>query len=91
MTEVEMQRLSKNIDYVRETIETAEADIRKYRNLIERLPQQVSRVEILERCIEGKKEEVEEKKRRRGEDYRTKAKDYKELEQLCEELERYRD
>ena len=78
ITKVEVERINQNLKYVEQTLKEAELDINKYKQLIERLPSQVSRQELLERAtIEGK-------------NYMGREYSYKELRNLSRDLERYK-
>ena len=56
LTQLETERLIKNLDYVENVLHTADVDIRKYEALIEKLPPQTSRREVLERSIRTESE-----------------------------------
>lgn len=78
ITKVEVERINKNLKYVEQTLKEAELNIDKYKTLIEKLPSQVSRQELLERAtIEGK-------------NYMGREYSYKELRNLSRDLERYK-
>lgn len=78
ITKVEVERINKNIKYVEQTLKEVELDINKYKSLIEKLPKQVSRQELLQRAtIEGK-------------NYMGREYSYKELRNLSRDLERYK-
>ena len=96
LTKLEAERLVKNLDYVENVLSTAEVNIQKYEALIEKLPHQVSRKEVLEKCITSQ-EELPTSKRQawlernleRGASY-NKEYSYRELNQLSRDLERYK-
>ena len=96
LTKLEAERLVKNLDYVENVLSTAEVNIQKYEALIEKLPHQVSRKEVLERCI-TKQEDLPPSKRQawlernleRGASY-NKEYTYRELNQLSRDLEKYK-
>ena len=96
LTKLEAERLIKNLDYVENVLSTAEVNIKKYEALIEKLPHQVSRKEVLEKCITSQ-EELPASKRQawlernleRGASY-NKEYSYRELNQLSRDLERYK-
>ena len=96
LTRLEAERLIKNLDYVENVLSTAEVNIQKYEALIEKLPHQVSRKEVLERCI-TKQEDLPPSKRHawlernleRGASY-NKEYTYRELNQLSRDLEKYK-
>lgn len=96
LTKLEAERLIKNLDYVENVLSTAEVNIQKYEALIEKLPHQVSRKEVLEKCITSQ-EELPASKRQawlernleRGASY-NKEYSYRELNQLSRDLERYK-
>ena len=96
LTKLEAERLVKNLDYVENVLSTAEVNIKKYEALIEKLPHQVSRKEVLEKCITSQ-EELPASKRQawlernleRGASY-NKEYSYRELNQLSRDLERYK-
>lgn len=78
ITKLEVERINKNLLWVEQTLKETELNINKYRELIEKLPTQVSRQELLERAtIEGK-------------NYKGKQYSYKELRNLSRDLERYK-
>ena len=96
LTSIEAQRVVKNLDYVNHVLNNAEVDIKKYEALVERLPYQTSRKEVLYKCISGgedlppsKRQAWLEKNLRRGASY-NKEYSYRELNQLSRDLERYK-
>ena len=96
LTKLEAERLVKNLDYVENVLSTAEVNIAKYEALIEKLPHQVSRKEVLEKCITGQKELPASKRQawlernlERGASY-NKEYTYRELNQLSRDLEKYK-
>ena len=96
LTKLEVERVVKNLDYIQNVMETAEVDLARYEALIEKLPYQVSRKEVLEKCI-TKQEELPPSKRQawlernleRGASY-NKEYSYRELNQLSRDLEKYK-
>lgn len=78
LTEIEVERISKNLQYVEATLKEAEIEIGAYRNLIEKLPTTISRQDILEKALS------------KGENYKGREYSYKELNQLSRDLERYK-
>lgn len=96
LTKLEVERVVKNMDYIENVLATAEVDTAKYEALVERLPYQTSRKEVLERCITGQKELSPSKRQawlernlERGSSY-NKEYSYRELNQLSRDLERYK-
>ena len=96
LTKLEAERLIKNLDYVENVLSTAEVNLQKYEALIEKLPHQVSRKEVLEKCITDQKELPASKRQawlernlERGASY-NKEYNYRELNQLSRDLERYK-
>lgn len=96
LTQIEAERVVKNLDYINNVLEQNRVDIEKYEKLIEKLPRQVSRKEVLERCIvEGeplpatRRQAWLERNLAHGESYNKKY-TYKELNQLSRDLERYK-
>ena len=78
ITKVELNRINENLKWVDKTLEMTELNIDKYKSLIEKLPRQVSRQEILEKAtITGK-------------NYKGVEYSYKELRNLSRDLERYK-
>lgn len=78
ITKVEVERINNNLKYVEQTLKESELNIAKYKELIGRLPSQVSRQELLERAtVEGK-------------NYMGREYSYKELRNLSRDLERYK-
>lgn len=96
LTKIEVERVVKNLDYIENVLETSRVDTAKYEALIEKLPRQVSRREVLEKSIAGEKELPASKRQRwlernleRGASY-NKEYTYRELNQLSRDLERYK-
>ena len=96
LTRLEAERLVKNLDYVENVLSNAEVNIAKYEALIEKLPHEVSRKDVLEKCITGQKELPASKRQawlernlERGASY-NKEYSYRELNQLSRDLERYK-
>lgn len=96
LTKLEAERLVKNLNYVENVMNTAEVDLAKYEALIEKLPQQTSRKEVLERCITKEKDLPPSKRQawlernlERGASY-NKEYTYRELNQLSRDLEKYK-
>jgi len=78
ITKVEVERINKNLKYVEKTLESAEMDIDIYKNLIQKLPRQVSRQEMLQKALT------------KGENYKGREYSYKQLKNLSRDLERYK-
>ena len=96
LTKLEAERVVKNLNYVENVLNTAEVDLAKYEALIEKLPQQTSRKEVLERCITKEKDLPPSKRQawlernlERGASY-NKEYTYRELNQLSRDLEKYK-
>ena len=96
LTKLEAERVVKNLNYVENVMNTAEVDLAKYEALIEKLPQQTSRKEVLERCITKEKDLPPSKRQawlernlERGASY-NKEYTYRELNQLSRDLEKYK-
>ena len=96
LTNIEAERVVKNLNYIDNVLANADVDIQKYEALVERLPYQTSRKEVLYKCIKGgedlppsKRQAWLEKNLRRGASY-NKEYNYKELNQLSRDLERYK-
>ena len=96
LTKLEVERVVKNLDYIENVLETAEVNLAKYEELIEKLPHQVSRKEVLEKCITEQKELPASKRQawlernlERGASY-NKEYSYRELNQLSRDLEKYK-
>ena len=79
ITEVEIERINKNLQTFEKVLNNADVEIDVYKHLIDELPRQVSRIDILERAITD------------GKNYKGREYSYKELNQLSRDLERYRD
>ena len=96
LTRLEAERVVKNLDYIQNVLETSEVNAAKYEALVEKLPRQVSRKEVLEKCI-TKQQDLPPSKRQawlernleRGASY-NKEYNYRELNQLSRDLERYK-
>ena len=78
ITKAEVKRINENLKYVEKTLQEAELDIDIYKNLIEKLPRQVSRQEMLQKAL------------RDGSNYKGREYSYKELKNLSRDLERYK-
>ena len=96
LSQIEAERVVKNLDYIDNVLTSTDVDIKKYETLIEKLPPQTSRKEVLERCImkgedlpPTERQRWLEKNLRRGASYNKKY-TYKELNQLSRDLERYK-
>ena len=96
LSKLEAERVVKNLNYVADVIDSTNVDIEKYKTLIEKLPPQVSRKKVIERCIvdgeelpASKRQAWLERNLARGESY-NKRYTYKELNQLARDLERYK-
>lgn len=96
LSQLEAERVVKNLDYVENVLNNADLDIRKYEAFIEKLPRHVSRKSVIEKCIRSgdelppaKRQEWLEMNLRRGASY-NKRYTYKELNQLSRDLERYK-
>lgn len=97
LTNIETERIIKNLDYVENVLTNANVDINKYETLVEKLPQSTSRKEVLERCImtdtplpANRRQAFLETALERGENYKGRQYTYKELNQLSRDLERYK-
>lgn len=96
LTKLEVERVVKNLNYVENVLTNADINISKYEALVEKLPRQVSRKEVLERCITNgvdlpatQRQAWLERNLARGASY-NKRYTYKELNQLSRDLERYK-
>jgi len=78
ITKVEVERINKNLQYVEKTLSEAELNIDVYKNLIEKLPRQVSRQDMLEKALET------------GKNYKGREYSFRELSQVSRDLERYK-
>lgn len=78
ITKVEVERINKNLEYIEQTLKEAEVNIDKYKELIEKLPKQVSRQNILEKAL------------RTGQNYKGRQYSFREIGQLSRDLERYK-
>lgn len=78
ITKVEVERINKNLQYIEQTLKEAEINIDKYKELIEKMPKQVSRQELLQRA------------EMKGENYKGRKYSYRELRNLSRDLERYK-
>lgn len=97
VTNLEVERTLKNLDYVDNVLEQTRVDTAKYKALIEKLPEHVSRKEVLERCITkdvelppSRRQAFLERALKRGENYKGRKYSYKELNQLSRDLEKYK-
>lgn len=97
ITNLEVERVLKNLSYAENVLSNANVDIMKYNALIEKLPESVSRKEVLERCImtdtplpANRRQAFLERALERGHNYKGRQYTYKELNQLSRDLERYK-
>lgn len=79
VTNAEIERINKNLQFVERTLDEAELNIGTYKNLVKKLPRTVSRKDILEKALDT------------GSNYKGREYSYKELNQLSRDLERYKD
>ena len=78
ITNVEIERIQKNLEYVEQTLKEAELDLAKYKEIVNKVPRTVSRKDILEKALTS------------GQNYKGREYSYKELNNLSRDLERYR-
>ena len=97
ITNLEVQRTLKNLDYVDNVLNQTRVDTDKYKALIDKLPDHVSRKEVLERCITSgeplpanRRQAFLENALERGMNYKGREYTYKELNQLSRDLEKYK-
>ena len=97
ITLLEVERVTKNLNYIENILTNADINIKKYEALVEKLPQSTSRKEVLERCImkgselpANKRQAFLERALERGHNYKGRQYSYKELNQLSRDLERYK-
>lgn len=79
ITEVEIETINKNLKTIEKILNDADVEIETYKHLVNKLPRQVSRIDILEKAIKD------------GKNYKGREYSFKELNQLSRDLERYRD
>ena len=96
ITTIEVERTVKNLNYIENVLNTANVNIGKYEALIDKLPASTSRKEVIERCILNehdlpptRRQAWLERNLERGASY-NKTYTYKELNQLSQDLERYK-
>ena len=96
LTHIEAERVIKNLDYVGNILETSEVNLAKYELMVEKLPREVSRKSVLEKCILSEKDLPPSKRQawlernlQRGASHNKKY-TYRELNQLSRDLERYK-
>ena len=78
ITQVEIERVEKNLQYIEKTLSNAEVDIDKYKTLMEKMPRTVSRQDMLEKALT------------KGYNYKGREYSYKELNRLSRDLEKYK-
>lgn len=78
ITEVEVERIQKNLQYVEKVLNEAELNLEKYNTLVQKLPRQVSRQDMLEEALTRK------------ENYKGRRYTYRELDKLSMDLEKYK-
>ena len=96
LTKLEVERTIKNLNYIEDVLNNTRVDIDRYKNMIEKLPYQTSRKQVIERCIvneselpSSKRQSWLERNLQRGYSH-NKQYTYKELSQLSRDLERYK-
>ena len=97
ITNIEVERMIKNLNYVENVLTNANVDIEKYNALVEKLPVSTPRKDVIERCIlqgnelpANRRQAFLETALERGENYKGRRYTYKELDQLSRDLERYK-
>ena len=78
ITKVEVERINKNLGTVEKILEQGEVDLKVYKDLINKLPRQVSRQDILEKALAD------------GKNFRGREYSFKELSRLSRDLEKYK-
>ena len=78
LTRIELKRVQDNLNYINATLDKAELDMSKYESLIRKLPQHISRQDILEEALT------------KGENYKGTEYSYKQLSRLGQDLEKYK-
>ena len=56
LTKLEVERTIKNLNYIEDVLNSTRVDIDRYKNMIEKLPYQTSRKQVIERCIVNESE-----------------------------------
>lgn len=79
ITKAEIDRINKNLQFIEKTLDEADLAIGTYKHLIDKLPQTVSRKDILDKALET------------GSNYKGREYSYKELDRLSRDLEKYKD
>lgn len=79
ITKVEVDRAIKNLDHIEKVLGEVDIQIDVYKNLVDKLPRQVSRLDILEKAAA------------KGENFRGRKYSVKELGRLSSDLEGYKD
>lgn len=79
ITKVEVERTLKNLDHItNEILPSVDVNIQEYKNLVKKVPRQVSRLDILEKALA------------KGENFKGKKYGVKELDRLSRDLEKYK-
>lgn len=78
ITQLEVERINKNLQTIEKTLDQASLNIDKYKSLIDKIPKTVSRQDVLEKALEEK------------ENFRGRKYSYKELSKLSRDLEKYK-
>lgn len=79
ITKVEVDRTLKNLDHItNEILPSVDVNIQEYKNLVKKVPRQVSRLDILEKALV------------KGENFKGKKYGVKELDRLSRDLEKYK-
>ena len=53
LTKLEVERTVKNLNYIENVLNSTRVDIDRYKNMIEKLPYQTSRKQVIQRCIDN--------------------------------------
>lgn len=78
VTKVEVERALKNLNHIEKVLQSTEVQIDVYKNLITKLPRQVSRLDILEKALA------------KGENLKGKKLGFKEMDRMSKGLEGYK-
>ena len=86
ITQTEVTRTLKNLDHITQVLDEVTVDIGKYRELVDKLPRQVSRLDILQKAVDTGKNF----KGRALDTVKVDKRGYTEIGRLSRDLEKYR-
>ena len=77
LTKIEVERIGKNLEYVEKSLKEAELDITRYKELVNKVPRHISRMDLLEKAYSD------------GYNYKGKEYSYREMKSLHKSIVKY--